>query len=274
MRNKYISFYALAIFTFCINVKASDNDFKITLGGQLTSFNSAIQINNSNNGNNRQIDLENDLGYDNSVNLFHGSIETTFSDNHRLYINISPFRRKAQSALLKSIDFEDDTLLIDTDIDTKFVNTTYDLIYGYRFKTSEKGELEALAGIYWMKSKFDIEASGLIENELGEINFNANYKNKRNVNIPLPLFGLGYKYHLTNEWELIGSARYFSASYNDLDGSATSFSVSLEYDTKKEWGYGLSLVYLDVDVGLTKSDFKGRVNWQYSGLTAYLFYKF
>lgn len=269
-----------AIILFCILFSsnplllAENNEYKWTVGGSLATFNTSLLINSMANNENRFIDLEDDLGYDDSVNFSLLNFEALFSKKHRLSVSISPVSRSSQFIIDESIDFGDDTLLIDTDIESKVTNTTYDIRYGYRFRTSEKVEFEAIFGIYWMSTKFDLDASGFIENAVGDIEFDSNYQKKRSADIPLPLLGIGYRYYMNKQWTIIGSATYFSSSYNDADGSVSSFFIATEYTPGKNWGVGASVSYLDVDVGLTKTDYAGRVNWQYTGLNAYVFYKF
>ena len=265
---------AIILFLNVSVILAVDYDYKITMGATLTSFNTSMQVNGDSSDGNRAIVFEDDLGFDDSTNLYIFSLETKFTDNHRFYINVTPLSRNANKTLTGSIDFEDDTILTDTDIESKFSNTIIDLKYGYRFKTSENSEFEAIAGIYWMRTRYKLNASGSIENELGEINFETDYEKTRSVGLPLPLFGIGYRYYVNNDWTILGSARYFSASYNDLDGSISSFFISTEYTPNKSWGVGVSLNYLDMDFNITKDHFKGTFDWQHSGLNAYLFYNF
>ena len=275
IRIRLVSIFVIAIL-FIINseTRADNYEYKLTLGGALATFNTSMQVNSNLTTNNKYIDFEDDLGYDESVNFYNFSLDTKLTDNHRLYINISPFRRNTRNVISESIEFADDTLHVNTDIVSKLSNTIYDINYGYQFKTSENSEFEAIAGIYWMKTRFKINASGLIENQLGQINFDANYKKTRSAGIPLPLFGIGYRYYLNNEWTIVSSARYFSSSFNDIDGDISSFIISTEYVPSSNWGFGASLKFLDVNATLTKENFRGDMEWQYLGFNAYVFYNF
>ncbi len=255
-------------------IDAADYEYKISLGGSFATLNSSLQANANTNDGNKSIDFEDDLGMDESIDFTNFSLETKINDNHRFYITVMPTSRTAQIIIEDSIEFENDTLLFNTEINSRFRNTMIDLRYGYRFRTSENAELELVAGIYWMRNKFNIKASGNIENELGEINFNTDYEKQRSIGLPLPLLGIGYRYNLNEKWTIIGSARYFSASYNNISGAISSLLFSAEYNPSKNWGIGTALSYLNIDSSLDRPAIAGKLDWQYTGLNAYIFYNF
>ena len=264
----------LTLTLLIFNNLLADTEYKWTLGTSVATFNTNMQFNPQSLDESKFVDLEDDLGFDESINFFSASLETKFNQNHSLYINVSPFIRKANKFITKDIEFEDDTLLVDSEIYSRFSNTTFDLKYGYKIKTTEKAEFEAIVGIYWMNTRYKLNASGLIENELGEINFDSDYQKKRSVGVPLPLIGIGYQYYLNKNWTILGSARYFQASILDFHGSVGSAILAAEYVPTKNWGYGVSLSYLNVDVEVDKTNFNGELNWQYLGLNAYLYYQY
>jgi len=265
-----ISSLSLASF----NILAADTDYKFVLGGSVSSFDTSIQLNAGAGDNNDSINLEDALGYDSSVNFFLAKLEVDFNNKHKIAMTVLPFSRSSSFTIDNEIEFEGDIIQADANVNSKTSTTAFDFEYSYLFASPGDSEFEAIAGVYWMSTDFKVNASGLIENEDGEIAFDANYQNSRSVEIPLPLFGLKYRYNINETWQVEAGAKYFGFKIENVDGKVTSLMVSTEYKTQNGWGLGASVSYFDLDVNTTRQNSNGQYIWKYSGLNAYAFWEF
>lgn len=256
------------------NSRAEGIDYRLTLGTSISTFDTSLQINADIGDDNGLIDLEDNLGYDSSANFVIAKFEIDFNNNHSLALTVLPFTRSSSFSLQESIEFEGDVILADADIRSDISTNAFDLEYAYQFATLGDSKFEIVAGIYWMKSKFDLKASGLIQTEDGNVNFEADYQNNRSVDIPLPLLGGRYQYAINNHWNLKATAKFFGYEFDSVDGSATSVVVSAEYESQDSWGLGASVSYFDLDVVTTDPDSRGQFIWQYNSLNAYAFWNF
>jgi len=125
-----------------------------------------------------------------------------------------------------------------------------------------------------MQTKLQLDASGFIENEAGETEFNAEFHRTNRFQVPLPLFGVRATRYLDNDWTLLGHAKYFEASIGNIDGSILSLRVSTEYQWKNDWHLGLAISHFKLDVVEGKDIIDRQLVWQYTSLNAYVTYQF
>ncbi len=273
MNLRYLIIFGLTIVP-SFSVVSEELDFKISLGTSITDFNSSIQVNSQTFERNGKIDFEDDLGYDHSVNYYLARIDADLTDNHKFSVTFSPFNRRARVENLEDLQFEGNTLLAGAMISSETNNSVYDLEYAYKFRTNQRSQFELIAGIYWMKTDFNLAASGVVENEVGEIEFDANFKQDSSTNIPLPLLGIRNNYEVNNNITIISAIKYFESSLNGIKGGISSYLLSTEYALQKNMGIGASLHYFKVDIDVHRENFEGALMWQHSGIDIHFYYRF
>ena len=81
--------------------------------------------------------------------------------------------------------------------------------------------------------------------------------------------------HLGNfgeKWSLRGSAEVFAFEYDDFDGSLYDFYAGLDYQFFDHVAIGVGVNSVKMNLGVTKSNFNGDLDWRYDG--GLLFFKF
>ena len=244
--------------------------FGANFGVFVSSLDSSFRIGS---GLGLDIDVEELLDLDTTNTVFRAGALWRFTDNrrHRLDFTWFAFRRDGTRQLTEDITIEKDdgttvTLNAGSTVDAFFDMDIYQLAYSYSFFQDDRVDLAAGIGLYVMPLDFGIQAAGLVDKE-GSASFTA----------PLPVLGLRMDFALTPKWFIRTGSQVFYLEYDNFRGSILEFRGALEYKPWKHVGIGLGFDALDVKVEAEDEDypaidFRGDVQFNYTGLQLYLRY--
>mgnify|MGYP001064172963 CR=1 FL=1 len=244
--------------------------FGANLGVFVSALDSSFRIGT---GVGLDIDVEDLLDLEATNTVFRAGVLWRFSDNrrHRLDFSWFAFRRDGTRQLTEDITIERDdgttvTLNAGSTVEAFFDMDIYQLAYSYSFFQDDRVDLAAGIGLYVMPLDFGIKAAGLV-NEEGEASFTA----------PLPVLGLRMDFALTPKWFIRTGSQIFYLEYDNFQGSILEFRAAVEYNPWKHLGIGLGFDALGVKVEAEDEDypgidFRGNVQFNYTGLQLYLRY--
>jgi hypothetical protein len=85
----------------------------------------------------------------------------------------------------------------------------------------------------------------------------------------LPNIGVWYKYSITPRWALRTRLDLFSASFDDYDGRLINVGLGVNYQAFEHFGIGLNYNYVELDVKINKTDWRGNIKTTYDGVYVY-----
>lgn len=221
------------------------------------------------------IDAEEALNLDATNTVFRADALWRFTDNkrHRLDFTWFSLSRDATRQIGQDFTIEDKdgnliTIEAGSTVESNFDMDIYELAYSYSFFQDDRVDLAVGIGLFIMPLDFGIRSSGVVEEE-GSARFTA----------PLPALGLRMDVALTPKWYLRTGSQVFYLEYDNFSGSLLEFKVAVEYNPWKHVGMGLGFDVLNVKLEADGEDwpsidFKGNVDFAYSGLQLYLRYFF
>ena len=246
--------------------------FGVNLGVFVSATDTSFRIGS---GIGLSIDTEDALGMDATNTVFRADALWRFTDNkrHRLDFTWFSLDRDASRQIGQDVTFEDrdgNLITIDagTTVESNFDLDIYELAYSYSFFQDERVDLAAGIGLFLMPLDFGLRASGALDED-GSARFTA----------PLPVLGLRMDVALTPKWFLRAGSQVFYLEYDNFTGSILEFKVAVEYNPWEHVGLGLGFDSLSVKLeadgeDYPSVDFKGNVEFAYTGLQLYLRYFF
>ena len=135
------------------------------------------------------------------------------------------------------------------------------VFFGRQFATSERHDFGVGAGLHWLEIGAFIEGNIIVGGAP-----NVFRRESVNVAAPLPNIGVWYKYSLSPKWALKSRYDYLNADIGDYNGSMTNAALGFNYQILENFGIGLGYNFFELDLGMTKSDWRGEVNSRYEGL--------
>ena len=242
---------------------AQSTDFKkfgVSLGVFVIDRNSKTRLDGGNPGSGTPVDLENDFGLDQSDSVFRMDGYYRFNEKHRLDFSVFNFSRAASKQIEKDIVWDGQLYPIDAVVSSDFELSIYKVAYTWSFMRRDKGYLGLTAGLYVTDIGTAIAAGSIGQSSAND------------VTAPLPVLGLRGQYDFSKNWSFHGSAEIFALEYGDFTGSLYDVYLGVDYQLFKHMAVGVGFNSVQINIGVTKSDFSGDLDWRYDG--GLLFFKF
>ena len=134
------------------------------------------------------------------------------------------------------------------------------IFFARQLNTSNSHDVSIGGGIHWLHFGAFIE---------GEVLINGTPSSTRrsvSAEAPLPNIGVWYKYSITPRWAFRTRLDLFSASIGDYDGSLINVGLGVNYQAFEHFGIGLNYNYVELDVKINKSDWRGNIQTTYDGV--------
>ena len=129
-------------------------------------------------------------------------------------------------------------------------------------------EFSGTVGLHWYRVNFMVAGSA----SLG--NLDLDHEVTAKANVPMPLFGLAYRYNFTNKWTAGIHGETFAISIGDISGSLANVSARTEYWFFNHFGAGLALNWFRLDVEVESDDWRGELEYKYWGPQIYITARF
>jgi len=239
---------------------ADDENFSVSLGLFLTERDSQTRVDGTIPDSGTPVDLENDLGLDKSDNVFRIDGYYRFNEKHRIDFSVFDLSRSASKEIEKEIDWNDIIYPIDTTVDASLDLAIYKLAYTWSFIRRDSGYLGLTAGLYTADIGTSISAESIGRSSSG------------GVTAPLPVLGLRGQYDFSERWSLRASAEIFAIEYGDFSGSLYDVFASVDYQITDHVALGAGINVVNINVGVSKPNLDGDLDWRYDG--GLLFLKF
>ena len=229
----------------------------ILVGAFITDRQSSTRL-DSDAGDGTEIDMEDDLGLESSTNVARLGGYVWLGRRHRLdgaYFDLS---REASFPIQETIDFGDETFVINTSVQTQSDLSIIKADYTYAVMARDRGWFGVTAGLYIAESSLSLSQATLGRAETED------------VTAPLPLFGLRGDYAINDRITLRGAMQWFGFEADDVDGRLTDFYVGADYGFGERMAVGLAYNRVSMNLGAVEDQgFDARIDWGYDGLLLY-----
>jgi hypothetical protein len=252
-----------------------DETYQLTIGGLATDFETELRVNSRDNSIDDVIDLEDDLGFESTVQTAWIRGYWRMAPRHRLSLLYTQFKRTSEITTKTEIDVAGDIIQAGAFIGSSAKTHVFDIEYMYSFFKRPNIELGVTAGLYWMNTSFEMTAAGevILEGET-EPEFREDYQANQRLIAPLPLIGLTLGYEPDDKWRLRAGARFFDVTISNIDGYIFSSDLGAEYYFTRHFGLGTSIAVFNLSVRHNGVVFINTVSYEYSGAQLYLTYKY
>ena len=231
--------------------------WEFSLGGYLTTHDASLRVDSNALGRGTTIDLEDDLGFDKTLETFRFDANWRFLPRHRASFSVYQYLRNASRTINRQIQYGDQTFLINTTLESEFDMTVYKASYAYSVIQNARFDLGLSAGLHVMDLKSRISATGLGVSESAEIL------------APLPVFGLRGTWAITPSVFLKANVEVFVISIDDTRGRFTDALVALEYDAFEHFGIGIGYNRVYMNIEADGDRFQGEVGAGFGAVMVY-----
>jgi len=231
--------------------------WEFALGGYLTTHDSTLRIDDSSTGTGTEIDLEDDLGFDQSIQTVRFDARWRFKPRHRAEFSIYQLDRETSKTLERTIEVGDKVFPAGTLVASEVDMTVYKASYSYSVIQNSRFDVGLAAGLHVLDLKESIAAEG------------AGISESSTFLAPLPVLGLRVDWAITPSVFLKSNIDFFALSVDSTRGHLTDGLIALEYNAFKHFGVGLGYNYVSMLVRGDKEDFQGEVGISYGAVMLY-----
>lgn len=243
--------------------------YALELGLASVKYDSYITFNN-NVIDKPPISLEQDLGFSKSDTTRYLRGYWRYAQKHRLKFSYFPTHRNTTNINENKLTIDDKTILIGAVVDTDIRTNIIDIDYGYNFYQTDKTELTATLGLYWVALELDIQAVGHIitENEVDIIS--GGFISSAGMDAPMPLIGLSLNHRFNSRFELQTKLRLLDANMRPIGGRVINFDIGAHYYITPHIGIGLAADLFKLDLIVKNQSILDKLDWNHKDLRGYI----
>lgn len=205
---------------------------------------------------NDPVDLENELGLDDSDQTFLAALDWRFARRHELALRYFALDRSASRVLDTEVEIDDTVYPVGAEVDTKLDISVFEVAYAYSVIFTERSDLSLGIGVSAQDFDFAIASRA---HGLEDSNFVA----------PLPTLNINYDYALNDKWYLKTGFGWLDVSFDvddaDIDGSIIRYDVGVEWRALKNVSVGLAYSVFDVEVDYADDEDNASFDYRYKG---------
>jgi len=252
------------VFCFAFAVQASAQEdfefdkFRISLGWFGPSADTTIRLDATNGSLGTAINFEDDLGVAKKESLIRIEGYWRFKKRHLVDFGYYNFDRGGIRSINKTINFGDQTFVVNTQVTTKFDFKLFKVAYTYLVVAKKKTTVGLSIGLNI--SNINVGLSGPL-GVLSEF---------RSTSFPVPVVAIKANHDLGSRFTLEAEVQFFYLDVGSQGGSLFDGRVALLYRITKNFGIGAGYNYFTIKANKTTSNFTGRVKLKYDGAQVFL----
>jgi hypothetical protein len=253
-------------------INQGEENFQFRGGVFIPAFDVRLRVDSKNLGDGTEIDLQDDLDFDETETTFYVGGFWRFAPRHRITAAYFQFNQDANATLRKELIIGDEIFPIGARVESDFNMKIIPFSYSYSFLKREKLEFAASLGAHWFEVDFKIKS----DVSLGMNDSDA--KATASADAPLPMIGLECKYHFTPRWSagILAQGLYLSSSSStfSFSGGLLNLRLDTEYWIFNNVGLGGALTWFYLNADVEDDDWKGTFDYTYWGAQIYVLVRF
>lgn len=212
-----------------------------------------------------EIDLEDDLGFDDDEWLPAVAAGARLGSDLSLMAEYYSLARDTTATLARDITIEDVTYPVNGSVTAGFDTDIYRLVLGWAFVRKPNLEVGAALGVHATTIDLGIEGEGVV----GGVSTGAE-RRQQDFLAPLPTLGLFTSFEPTPGLTLGARIDYLSLKIDDYKGRLINTQATASYRVLRNVGVGVMYRYVDYRVDVEKDRYTGRFAYKFNGPAIFL----
>jgi long-subunit fatty acid transport protein len=247
--------------------QALHDDFYLQVSGfWATHVDSSVRVTPASNpSGGTQIDLESDLHLDNSEVLPAVFGSARLGGGFSIGAEYYSVGRNTSTTLARDITYDGVTYPANGTVNGGFNTDIYRLTVGWAFVRHDNFELGAAIGLHATNIEFFLNGQGTIGGQP------VSTQNRRtNFLAPLPTIGMFTSYEIAHNLTLGARADFLSLKVGDYKGRLINLQANLAWRFTHNFGAGIAFRYVNYRVDVEKTDYVGRLDYNFLGPSLFL----
>lgn len=275
MKKFFLTLSTVLLLNICITTAFADelsgihpllsDRFVIGAGGMQANLDGTASLNSSGIIDGGNIDLQDDLGFDDTESIWAAKFKWRITDKFNLSLEYLEIDQSNTYAISENIKWGDLVFQTGTAVDAKFNLGFTQLFLGYSLIKTEQAELGIGGGLHFLDIEAKLGGAAIVNG------ISTTYAaESADFLAPLPNFGVYGGYAFSPKWYVGATVDWLDLSIDDYSGSLTGVGVNIQYQAFEHAGFGVGYKYFNVNVRVKASDWNGKVDYTYHGPTVFM----
>jgi len=253
--------HALDNFSFSIGAFSSSTDAKLRADG--TTVGSGTPVN-----------FDRDLGQGGTSALPYFDATWRPWDRHEFEISYYSNSNSSTRTLSRDIVFNGNTFIAGAQLGSKFSTDAGSLTYRYWLWSDERAAFGFSAGLQWYSFTLDLTGTAGVVGPDGSVTQTATTHAKASSTLPDPSLGLSYRYQIADWVRLVADGGGFKIKIEDVDATLYNARLGVEFYPWTNFGIVTQYSYNTIDADVSRTNFLGNANFDFSGFQVLLKVRF
>ena len=230
-----------------LGVYFPSSDFEVAVNGTLT-------------GEHAEVDFEESLGSGEDNELFSAAFRWNFGRKWSLWMQYFETDNSGEGELTEDIEWGDFVFREGTFARAGTELKVARIYFGREFHPRPRSEVGFGGGFHWLQLGAFIEGEAFVNEQ------STGYRRESvDTQFPLPNIGAWYLYSWSGKWVFESRADWLYVDIGDYSGGLWDVSAGVNFQPFDNFGIGLEWLYLNLNVDIDKSDWRGSADLTYSG---------
>jgi hypothetical protein len=204
--------------------------------------------------------FEDELGLADRATLPWFQVGARMGERWRFELEYLSLRREGTRDISREIVWGDSVFPVSATLGSEFDSDIVRLSVGYSFHRTAATELGAVFGLHATRFRLAlatrVTAGSLVE---------TGQADAEEAMVPLPTIGLFGTHDFLGKWSIAGRIDYFSLGVGDYEGGLVNGRVAIGYRVTDRFGVSAGFQYVDYSLEVSKSNWRGGVDYHFSG---------
>lgn len=248
--------------------------FSISGGVFANNFSGSLRADGTLHNSGTSLDFDRDLGQGGSRYLPYISVTWRPWDRHEFEFEYYHDSTDHSRTLNRTLEFNNQTLLVGTTLKSDFSLDAYALSYRYWAWMNDSAAFGLMGGL--QAYSFDLHLKGTASVSGGGTGVSGTREatGKASSNLPDPSIGLAFRYQMAPWARFTADAGAFKANIDNIDATLYNFRLGVEFYPWENWAVITQYSYNKIDADVTQDRFKGNATFRFSGGQVLLKYRF
>lgn len=190
-----------------------------------------------------------------------------FTPRHHLRLLYTDYSQTDRGTLQSDVQWGDELIPVNAQVTAGLGFEVIEAAYEYAVVSTPRSEISLSIGLHYTTLEARLSAEIAAS---GGIGASRTVGGPRSVDAPLPVVGVRGMWRLGEKFYLDAQAQSFQLAVDGFKGSLYNYRAAVVWQPMRRVGLGIGYDAFGVDIDLRKDDFRGKLNWVYSGPQAFV----
>ncbi|WP_114239923.1 hypothetical protein [Dyella sp. C9] len=237
----------------------------VSVGGFANNTSANLRADGSVRGSGTPLDFSRDLGQGGTRALPYLDVTWRPWDRHEFEFTYYHDSHDASRYLDRSIQFNEQTLALGAQLDSRFTLDAASVIYRYWAWIGDQGAFGIAAGLQAYRFSLKLSGTAFASNGSGTESASGSRSAHVSSDLPDPSIGISYRYQFANWVRFVGDAGAFKADVDQVDATLYNARVGFEFYPVEHFGIVTQYAFNKINADVTQSKFNGDADFKFRG---------